>query len=203
MKIICVGRNYAKHISELNSEHPDSPVLFLKPDSAVLPHKAPFYIPSFSNDVHYEVELLVKITKPGKCIEPEFANRYYDEIGLGIDFTARDIQNQLIAKGLPWEKAKGFDGSAVVGSFMNKNNFDSVDDIPFYLEKNGVVVQQSTSKNMLWKIDAIVSYISHYFTLKKGDLIFTGTPEGVGAVQSEDHLVGYINDVKMLQVHIK
>ena len=203
MKIICIGRNYVQHIDELKSERPESPVVFFKPDSAVLPNKSPFYIPEFSKEVHYEVELLVKISKNGKYIEEQFAHRYYEEIGLGIDFTARDLQNYLMEKGLPWEKCKGFDGSAVIGNFLPKSAFESVNNITFSLERNGEVVQHSNANKMIWKIDEIVSYVSQYFTLKMGDIIFTGTPEGVAAVAPNDVLEGFINDTKMLRVNIK
>ena len=181
MKIICIGRNYAKHIEELANERPTEPVVFLKPDSAILPKKMPFFIPTFSNEIHYEVELLVKINKVGKHIDAKFAHKYYDEIGLGIDFTDRELQSKLKAKGLPWEKAKGFDGSAVVGEFYPKEQFD-LENIKFQLFKNDELVQDGESNSMLWKIDELIAYVSQFFTLKKGDLIFTGTPAGVGAV---------------------
>lgn len=203
MKIICVGRNYAAHIEELNSERPESPVVFMKPDSAVLPKKAPFYLPDFSKNIHHEVELIVKISKPGKYILEEFAHRYYQEIGLGIDFTARDLQNDLIAKGLPWELCKGFDGSAVIGKFVAKDQFQSVQDINFSLKKNGETIQEANSNLMLWKIDEIIAYVSQFFTLKKGDIIFTGTPEGVSAVQPNDKIEGFIEDQRLVNVTIK
>ena len=172
MKIICIGRNYAKHIEELANERPENPVVFLKPDSSILPRKNPFFIPPFSNDVHYEVEVLVKINKVGKHIATRFAHKYYDEIGLGIDFTARDIQQKCKEKGLPLEKAKAFDGSAVIGDFYNKSNFD-LENLSFKLFKNDKVVQDGNTKAMLWKVDELISYVSQYFTLKKGDIIFT------------------------------
>jgi len=175
MKIICIGRNYAKHIEELANEKPDSPVVFLKPDSAILPRKNPFFIPPFSNDIHYEVEVLVKINKVGKHISEKFAHKYYDEIGLGIDFTARDVQEKCKEKGLPWEKAKAFDGSAVLGEFYAKEQFN-LDNLKFQLKKNKELVQDGNTNGMLWKIDELISYVSQYFTLKKGDIIFTGTP---------------------------
>jgi 2-keto-4-pentenoate hydratase/2-oxohepta-3-ene-1,7-dioic acid hydratase in catechol pathway len=202
MKIICIGRNYAKHIEELANERPDNPVVFLKPDSAILPKKNPFFIPPFSNDVHYEVEVLIKINKVGKHIAIKFAHKYYDEIGLGIDFTARDIQQHCKEKGLPWEKAKAFDGSAVVGEFYAKSQFD-LENISFQLIKNEEVVQEGNTNTMLWKIDELISYVSQYFTLKKGDIIFTGTPAGVGKVLENDVLVGKIQDEKAFEIRVK
>ncbi len=204
MKLICIGRNYAKHIEELENERPEHPVVFLKPDSSILLNKHPFVIPPFSNDVHHEVEILVKINKIGKHIDEKFAATYYDQIGLGIDFTARDLQSQLKAKGLPWEKAKGFDGAAVIGTkWLPVTQFESVDDITFRLESNGTVVQKASTKEMLWKIDALISYVSQYFTLKIGDIIFTGTPAGVARVQEEDKLKGYIGDTEMFSINVK
>ena len=203
MKIICIGRNYANHIEELKNERPDEPVIFMKPDTAILPKKTPFYIPEFSNDVHHEVEILVKINKVGKYIDQKFAHKYYDEIGLGIDFTARDLQNKLKAKGLPWEKSKAFDGSAIIGDFIPKNIFSSIESITFELHNNGKVVQNGNTNQMLWKIDEIIAHVSNYFTLKKGDIIFTGTPEGVAAVKQNDVLEGFIENKKVLRLHIK
>lgn len=203
MKIICVGRNYTAHIEELENERPEHPILFLKPDTAILLKKQPFFIPEFSDDVHHEVEILVKIKKIGKHIDRKFAHKYYDEIGLGIDFTARDLQKQLKEKGLPWEKAKGFDGAAVVGAFLPKNTFASVDDINFSLEKNGEVVQKGNTALMLWKIDSLIEYISKYFTLKIGDIIFTGTPAGVAKVNPNDTLTGYIEDKEVFSIKVK
>ena len=203
MKIICIGRNYAAHINELANERPNEPILFLKPDTAVLPKKFPFVIPEFTNNVHYEVEILVKINKVGKHIEQKFAHKYYDEIGLGIDFTARDIQDQLKAKGLPWEKAKGFDGSAVIGEFLPKTAFLSMDAINFSLTKNNQTVQKSNSGLMLFKIDELIAEVSKYFTLKKGDIIFTGTPEGVAAVAPNDILEGFIDAKSMFKINVK
>src|SRR5690554_4857490 len=202
MKIICIGRNYVNHISELGNEKPEEPVIFLKPDTALL-KEGDFYIPEFSNDVHHEIEVVVKINKVGKYIEPKFAHKYYSEIGLGIDFTARDIQQKMKEKGLPWEKAKAFDNSAVVGEFVNKENFLSMDDIPFSLQKNGETVQEGNTSHMLWKIDALIAYISTYFSLKTGDIIFTGTPAGVGQVVDGDKLEGFINDRSMFTVDIR
>lgn len=203
MKIICVGRNYTAHIEELENERPESPVLFLKPDTAVLPPKQAFYIPDFTKDLHYEVEVLVKINRVGKHIDAKFAHKYYDEIGLGIDFTARDIQQKMKEKGLPWEKAKAFDNSAVIGEFVSKENFLSMDDIPFSLQKNGEIVQDGNTSHMLWKIDELIAYISTYFSLRTGDIIFTGTPAGVGQVVDGDKLEGFINDRSMFTVDIR
>jgi 2-keto-4-pentenoate hydratase/2-oxohepta-3-ene-1,7-dioic acid hydratase in catechol pathway len=203
MKIICVGRNYTEHIEELQNEKPTDPVLFMKPDSAILPDKNPFYIPEFSDNIHHEVEILVKINRLGKHIAPKFAYKYYDEIGLGIDFTARDLQDKLKDKGLPWEKAKAFDGSAVIGNFLLKNQINDLNNLNFSLKKNGEVVQVGNTAQMLWKIDELISYISQFFTLKIGDIIFTGTPSGVGKVNINDKLFGYIEDKKMLEVDIK
>ncbi len=202
MKIICIGRNYAKHIAELANERPENPVVFLKPDSAILPKKMPFFIPPFSNDIHYEVEVLVKINKVGKHIEAKFAHKYYDEVGLGIDFTARDIQAQCKEKGLPWEKAKAFDGSAVIGQFYPKEQFE-LENLQFQLIKNEVVVQNGNTNAMLWKIDELIAYVSQYFTLKKGDIIFTGTPEGVGKVEENDILVGKLQDNEAFSIKVK
>ncbi|MCW5520283.1 fumarylacetoacetate hydrolase family protein [Aureitalea sp. L0-47] len=203
MKIICVGRNYAAHIEELDNEKPKDPVLFMKPDTSVLLKKQPFFIPEFSSDVHYEVEILVKIKKIGKHIDRKFAHKYYDEIGLGIDFTARDLQSKLKEKGLPWEKAKGFDGAAVIGNFIPKTAFESVDNIDFHLEKNGETVQQGNTAIMLWKIDELIEYISKYFTLKIGDIIFTGTPSGVGKVNPDDVLTGFIDSTEIFSIKVK
>lgn len=203
MKIICIGRNYTDHIAELDNERPEHPIIFLKPDTAILLKKQPFFIPDFSNDVHHEVEILVKISKVGKHIDRKFAHKYYDEIGLGIDFTARDLQQELKAKGLPWEKAKSFDGAAVVGTFMPKDAFKDVNTIEFSLQKNDEVVQKGNTSLMLWKIDALIEYISKYFTLKIGDIIFTGTPSGVAKVNSNDILTGFIEDKQMFTVKVK
>lgn len=203
MKIICIGRNYAKHIEELQNEKPDEPVIFLKPDTAIVLKKFPFVIPEFSNDVHHEVEILVKINKTGKYIDAKFAHKYYDEIGLGIDFTARDLQATLKEKGLPWEKAKAFDGSAVIGNFIPKTEFASLNDINFELTNNGSVVQKGNTQFMLWKIDELVAYVSQYFTLKIGDIIFTGTPEGVAKVSPDDVLEGFIEGKKIFRIQIK
>ena len=203
MKIICVGRNYVEHIKELNNEAPKDPVLFLKPDTAILLKKQPFFIPEFSNEVHHEVEILVKINRIGKHIDRKFARKYYDEIGLGIDFTARDLQTKLKEKGLPWEKAKAFDGAAVVGSFLSKSDFKDINDINFRLEKNDEVQQRGNTSSMLWKIDTLIEYISKYFTLKIGDIIFTGTPSGVAKVDSNDILKGFIEEKEVFSIKIK
>ena len=203
MKIICIGRNYAKHIEELENERPQNPVLFLKPDSAILAKKQPFFIPPFTDNVHYEVEVLVKINRVGKFIEERFAHKYYDEIGLGIDFTARDIQNDCKTKGLPWEKAKAFDGSAVVGAFVPKEDLGDLNTIEFSLFKNGELKQRGNTASMLWKIDELIAYVSQYFTLKKGDLIFTGTPAGVGKVNTNDMLIGTLRGKEMFKVKVK
>lgn len=203
MKIICVGRNYAEHIKELDNQRPEQPVLFMKPDSAVILKNNPFIIPTFSSDIHYEVELLVKIAKIGKHIAREFASDYYNEIGLGIDFTARDLQTQLKAKGLPWERAKGFDGSAMIGQFVDKTTLGNLDALDFSMQKNGSTVQQGNTSDMLWKIDELIEYISKYFTLKIGDIIFTGTPSGVGPVTHGDQLVGFINNEEFFSLKVK
>lgn len=203
MKLICIGRNYTDHIKELQNEKPTDPVVFLKPDTAILLKKQPFFIPDFSDDVHHEVEILVKINKVGKHIDKKFAHKYYDEIGLGIDFTARDLQAQLKAKGLPWEKAKAFDGAAVIGKWLPKTNFQNVNDINFSLKKNDAIVQTGNTALMLWKIDELIEYVSKYFTLKIGDIIFTGTPAGVGQVIANDTLKGYIEKEELFSIKIK
>ena len=203
MKIICIGRNYANHIAELQNEKPTEPVVFLKPDSAILLKQHPFVIPEFSDDVHHEIEIIVKINKVGKYIEPKFAHKYYDEISVGIDFTARDLQGELKAKGLPWEKAKAFDGSAVIGEFLPKNQFSSLENITFELTNNNKTVQMGNSSFMLWKIDELISYVSQFFTLKIGDIIFTGTPEGVAAVKPDDVLEGFLEGKQMFKIQIK
>lgn len=203
MKIICIGRNYADHISELNNERPAEPVIFMKPDTAVLPKQFPFVIPEFTNDVHHEVEILVKINKVGKYIDSKFAHKYYDEIGLGIDFTARDLQAALKSKGLPWEKAKAFDGSAIISDFLSKKSFSSLENINFELTSNGMVVQRGNTSQMLWKIDEIIAYVSQFFTLRTGDIIFTGTPAGVAKVQPNDILEGFIEGQRLFKIQVK
>ncbi|MBP6759050.1 MAG: fumarylacetoacetate hydrolase family protein [Flavobacterium sp.] len=203
MKIICIGRNYVDHIAELQNEKPSEPVIFMKPDSAILLKQHPFVIPEFSNDIHHEIELIVKITKVGKYIDAKFAHKYYDEISVGIDFTARDLQKELKAKGLPWEKAKAFDGSAVIGEFLPKSQFNSLENVTFELTNNNKTVQKGSSSHMLWKIDELISFVSQYFTLKIGDIIFTGTPAGVAAVKPEDVLEGFLEGNKLFSIQIK
>ncbi|WP_159022959.1 fumarylacetoacetate hydrolase family protein [Formosa sp. L2A11] len=203
MKLICIGRNYTEHIEELENERPTDPVVFLKPDTAILLKKQPFFIPDFSNDVHYEVEVLVKINKVGKYIDKKFAHKYYDEIGLGIDFTARDLQAKLKAKGLPWEKAKAFDGAAVIGKWLPKNEISDVNQLNFSLKKNENTVQNGNTSHMLWKIDELIECVSKYFTLKIGDVIFTGTPAGVGPVSTNDVLKGFIEDKEVFSITVK
>ncbi len=203
MKIICIGRNYTDHIKELENERPQEPVIFLKPDTSLLLKNQPFFIPPFSEDVHYEVEVLVRINRIGKHIQEKFSHKYYDEIGLGIDFTARDLQAKLKAKGLPWEKAKAFDGAAVVGAWVSKSELPNVDDLNFQMKKNNEIVQSGTTSLMLWKIDEIISYVSQFFTLKIGDIIFTGTPAGVGKVSENDILEGSLEGRKMFSIKVK
>jgi 2-keto-4-pentenoate hydratase/2-oxohepta-3-ene-1,7-dioic acid hydratase in catechol pathway len=203
MKLICIGRNYVKHIEELHNERPDEPVVFMKPDSAVLLKQNPFIIPEFSDDIHHELEILVKINKIGKHIDAKFAHKYFDEIGLGIDFTARDLQSKLKEKGLPWEKAKGFDGSAVIGDFLPKSSFENIENITFELKNNGKTVQLGNTSHMIWKINELIAHISRYFTLKIGDIIFTGTPEGVAPVKPNDVLEGFIEKNKLFRIQVK
>ena len=203
MKIICIGRNYADHIAELQHARPDEPVVFIKSDTAIAQSNLPFFIPEFSNDVHHEVEVLVKINRIGKHIQSKFAHKYYNEIGLGIDFTARDVQQKLKSNGLPWEKAKAFDGSAVVGKWFEKSTLGDLTTIPFALYKNGTIVQEANTSLMLWSIDEIIAYVSQYFTLKIGDILFTGTPAGVGAVEKNDKLEGFIHERKAFSVTVK
>jgi len=203
MKIICVGRNYAEHAKELNNPVNEQPVIFLKPETALLQKRQPFFMPDFSTEIHHEIELVVKICRLGKNIQPQFAHKYYDEIGLGIDFTARDLQSSLKSKGLPWELAKAFDGSAPVGEFIKKSELGPLDDIRFSLNKNDVTVQAGTSGDMIFTIDQIISFVSGYFTLKKGDLIFTGTPKGVGPVAKGDTLDGFIGEKRMIHIKIR
>ena len=203
MKLICIGRNYAKHIEELENEKPLDPVVFIKPDTAILLKKQPFFIPDFSKDVHHDVEVLVKINRVGKHIDRKFAHKYYNEIGLGIDFTARDLQNTLKKKGLPWEKAKSFDGAAVIGNWLPKSNFENIDNINFELFKNEISVQTGNTNQMLWKIDELIEYVSKYFTLKIGDIIFTGTPAGVGKVIANDKLTGYLEGNQLFSIKVK
>jgi acylpyruvate hydrolase len=202
MKIICIGRNYGAHAKELGNEVPDKPVIFCKPDTAVLKNNEPFYLPNFSKDIHHEIEVVVKIDKMGKSIAPQFAHKYYSEFTLGIDFTARDLQTELKGKGLPWELAKAFDHSAVLGEFIKKDNCD-LNQLDFNLYKNDVLVQHGNTKDMLFSIDAIISFVSFYFTLKTGDLIFTGTPAGVGAVAIGDRLIGKTEAVEFFNFEVK
>lgn len=202
MKIICIARNYTEHIKELNNKIPENPVFFLKPDTAILPKERDFYIPEFSQDLQYEVEVLLKISKAGKYIQPEFALNYFEQISLGIDFTARDLQAKLKEKGHPWEVAKAFDNSAVIGDFHPKEEFD-LNNLNFRMEKNGEIVQQGNTSQMIFDFKRIISEVSKYFTLKTGDVIMTGTPAGVGKVQENDLLEGYIEDRKIFEVRVK
>ena len=203
MKIICIGRNYVDHINELKNNKPKEPVIFLKTDTSVILKNQPFFIPNFSSDIHHEVELLVKIKKVGKHIDSRFSHKYYDEVSLGIDFTARDLQSELKSRGLPWEKAKAFDGSALIGKWIDKSSFQNIHDLNFSLELNGDTVQKGNSSLMLWNIDEIISYVSQFFTLKIGDVIFSGTPSGVGRVNINDSLIGKIGDDEFFKIKIK
>ena len=202
MKIFCIGRNYSEHAKELGNAVPENPVVFSKPDTALLKNGEPFYLPEFSQDVHHEIELVIRINKVGKNIQEKFAQNYFNEIGLGVDFTARDLQAQLKAKGLPWELAKGFDGSAPLGDFFSIEGMD-LNNINFGLKKNDVWVQQGNTRDMIFSFAQIVSFISRYFTLKVGDLIYTGTPAGVGPVVIGDKLVGFVEDKQMLAFEVK
>ena len=202
MKILAIGRNYAKHIEELNNERPEEPVVFSKPETAILKKNAAFYYPDFSKDIHHEVEILVKICKVGKNIDEKFAHKYYKEIGIGVDFTARDLQSKAKAKGLPWDLAKGFNGSAPISEFLPKSHFD-LSKLNFSLKKDGADVQVGNTSMMLFSIDYIIAYVSKFFMLKKGDIIFTGTPEGVGPVQIGQRLEAFIEDKKMMDFEIK
>ncbi len=203
MKIICIGRNYAAHAKELKNEVPTAPVFFMKPDTALLKDNAPFYIPTFSNEIHYEVELVIKISKNGKTILPQFAHKYYDQITVGIDFTARDLQEQCKEKGLPWEKAKAFDYSAVIGRFISLSDLPKKNEVSFSLSLNKKEVQQGVSNQMLFSIDQIIAYVSGFITLKTGDLIYTGTPAGVGPVKIGDRLEAKIENEVLLDFEIK
>jgi 2-keto-4-pentenoate hydratase/2-oxohepta-3-ene-1,7-dioic acid hydratase in catechol pathway len=202
MKIFCIGRNYSEHAKELGNAVPENPVVFSKPDTALLKNGEDFYLPSFSNDVHHEIELVIRINKVGKNIQEKFARNYFSEVGIGVDFTARDLQAQLKSKGLPWELAKGFDGSAPIGEFLPIADLD-LSNINFGLKKNGAWVQQGNTKDMIFSFDKIISFISQYFTLKVGDLIYTGTPAGVGPVAIGDKLEGFIEDKSMLNFEVK
>jgi len=204
MKIICVGRNYEAHAKELNNKVEESPVIFLKPETALIPNKQPFFYPSFSKNVHFETELVIKICKLGKHIEEKFAHRYYKEISVGIDFTARDVQSTLKAKGLPWELAKGFDGSAPLGKFIELSSLNKpIQDLNFRMKLNGVEKQEGNTSQMIFSVNQIIAFVSTYFTLKIGDLIFTGTPAGVGPVLTGDHLEAWLEDEKLLSVKVK
>ncbi len=202
MKIICIGRNYADHIAELGNERPSDPVIFMKPDTAIIKNNEPFYHPDFSNDIHHEVEVLGRMKKQGKSIDKEFAADYYDQIGLGVDFTARDIQTLVKEKGLPWERAKAFNGSAPMSNFISKEGHD-LTNLNFSLQKNGEEVQKGNTSLMLWPIDEIIEYVSKFITLKIGDIIFTGTPKGVGPVKIGDRLTGFLEDKKMFEFDVK
>jgi 2-keto-4-pentenoate hydratase/2-oxohepta-3-ene-1,7-dioic acid hydratase in catechol pathway len=203
MKILAIGRNYAAHIEELSNERPTEPVVFMKPDTALLENDAPFYYPDFSTDIHFEVELLLKISRTGKYIQEKFAHKYYDQVGIGIDFTARDLQQKAKEKGLPWLLAKGFNGSAPVSGFQSKENFSNLQDLNFSLNVDDAVRQQGNTSLMLFSFDEIVAYLSRFFTLKRGDIIFTGTPQGVGAIEPGNVLTAYIEDQKLLTCEIK
>ncbi len=203
MKILCIGKNYAAHIEEMNSERPDEPVIFTKPETALLLNNAPFYYPDFSNDIHYEVEIILRINRNGKYIEPRFAHKYYNEIGIGIDFTARDLQSRAKEKGWPWALSKGFNGSAPVSKFVPKSNYPDLKDLNFSLKLDGETRQKGNTGLMLFDFDEIISYISKFIWLKEGDIIFTGTPRGVGPVQIGNVLEAFIEDEKMLEVEIR
>ena len=203
MKIICIGRNYEEHARELNNPVPEEPVFFMKPETSLVLKNRPFFYPDFTTDLHHEVEIVLKVSRVGKHIETRFANRYYDEIGLGIDFTARDVQAKAKAKGLPWEKAKAFDGSAPLSKFVPKNTFTEMNDIDFHLEINGETVQKGNTRDMIFSFDEIIAHVSRYVTLKIGDLIYTGTPSGVGPVQKDDRLTGFLGEQKMFSFLVK
>ncbi len=203
MKIFAIGQNYSEHNKELNNASPTDPVVFMKPDTALLRNNKPFFIPDFSNELHYETELIIKFNRIGKNIEPRFAHRYYSEIGLGVDFTARDVQRKLKAEGKPWEIAKAFDNSAVIGNFLPATEFEDIQNISFSLDINGKTVQQGNSKDMIFSINELIAYVSRFFTIKIGDILFTGTPAGVGKVSINDRLQGYIGSDKMFDFNIK
>ena len=203
MKLIFIGKNYLKHINELNSKKEDDPVIFLKPDTSIIQKKQPFFIPEFSNEIHYEVEIIIKFNRVGKHIESKFSKKYFDKISLGIDFTARDFQGKFKKNGLPWDISKGFDNSALIGDWLSVDMFHDLNNINFRLEKNGKIVQNSNSSNMIWKIDELISAASTFFTIKIGDIMFTGTPEGVGKVSENDLLEGYIDEKKVFSVKVK
>lgn len=203
MKFICIGRNYAAHAAELQHSVPEKPVFFLKPESALTRVNRPFFLPDFSSEVHYETEVIVKINRLGKCISEKFAHKYYDEIGLGVDFTARDLQRKCIADGEPWEIAKAFDGSAVVGRFLPKSQFQDIQNLNFHLLLNDSKVQNANTRDMIFPIDRLISYVSNFMTLKMGDILFTGTPVGVGAVKINDHLQGFLEDECLFDFYVK
>ena len=203
MKIICIGQNYPEHVKEMNAAPPAEPIIFIKPETAYLKSEEPFFLPSFSNEIHYEVELVVKINRQGKNIQVEHASKYYDEITTGIDFTARDLQRKFKQAGHPWELAKGFDRSAAVGEFIPIESLADRNSIPFHLDINGISVQQGNYKDATYTFEKIISFVSMYFMLKKGDLIFSGTPAGVGPVKLNDELIAYIGDKKLLVTRIK
>jgi len=203
MKIICVGRNYALHVKELNNAPAEEPVIFMKPETALIPKRQPFFMPKFSSDIHHEIELVLKINKAGKNIAAKFADKYFDEVSVGIDFTARDLQQKLKTKGLPWELSKAFDGSAPVGTFIDKNEIDIEAGINFHLDINGETRQSGSSNSMIFSFNHIISFVSSFITLKKGDFIFTGTPEGVGPVRVGDKLEGFIDDRKLITVNVR
>jgi 2-keto-4-pentenoate hydratase/2-oxohepta-3-ene-1,7-dioic acid hydratase in catechol pathway len=203
MKIICVGRNYAAHAKELNNAVEEEPVIFLKPDTALLSNNQDFYLPDFSNDIHYEAEVVVKINKAGKHIDEKFAHRYYDSVSVGVDFTARDLQSMLKAKGLPWERAKAFDGSAVIGSFLPLEDVGNIADLNFSMDLNGQKVQSANTSEMVFSVDKVIAFVSRFITLKTGDLIYTGTPQGVGKVNVGDHLIGYLGNKELFNFKVK
>ena len=203
MKIICIGRNYLPHIKELGHQVPENPTFFLKPDSSIIIRNRPFFLPDFSEEIHHEVELIFRICKVGKCIQPKFAHTYYDAIGLGIDFTARDLQRKCVAEGNPWEIAKAFDGSAVISKFVEKEHFANLNNLDFKLLLNNQCVQHGNSADMLFSIDDIICHVSKFMTLKIGDVIFTGTPEGVGKVAINDRLQAFIGEENFLDFKIK
>ena len=203
MKIICIGLNYRKHAEEMGKSFPDEPMFFLKADSSIIKNNKPFFLPDFSDEIHYEAEIVLRICKLGKSVSEKFAHRYYDAVTLGIDITARDLQRRQSERGHPWEICKSFDGSAPLGRFLPVSELGNIHDLPFRLEKNGEVVQQSTTADLIFGIDAIIAWVSRFFTLKTGDLIFTGTPSGVGPLHKDDHLKGFIGDQPVIDFYIR